>query len=86
MAARRFVNANAATFSEAVLSTLLMSGYSAPLRLAHVVEPTMVSSTEWRQEAIDDLHALGKGVRWAFAIEAGFGLLIYAAWHLWRLL
>jgi len=28
---------------------------------------------------------LRKGVRWAFAIEGGFGLLIYAAWYLWHL-
>lgn len=86
MATRHFESSNAATFSESVLSTLLMSGYSAPLRLARVVEPAgIVSSAEWRQEAIEDLHALGRGVRWAFAIEGGFGLLIYAVWCFWHL-
>ena len=86
MATRHFESSNVASFSESVLPTLLMSGYSAPLRLARVVGPTVrTSGAEWRQEAIDDLHALRKGVRWAFAIEGGFGLLIYAAWYLWHL-
>jgi hypothetical protein len=85
MATQNFQSSNVATFSESVLSTL-MSGCSAPLRLVHAAEPTTtVSSVEWRQEAIDDLHALRKGVRWAFAIEGSFGLLIYAVWYLWHL-
>jgi hypothetical protein len=85
MATRHFERSNVATFSESVLSTL-MNGYSAPLRLVYAVEPQVrVSSAVCNQEAIDDLHALSKGVRWAFAIEGGFGLLLYAVWCLWHL-
>lgn len=84
MATRHFGNSNRATFSESVLSTL-MNGYSAPLRLVRAEPQLRVSSADQNQEAIEDLHALGKGVRWAFAIEGGFGLLIYAAWYLWHL-
>lgn len=40
---------------------------------------------EWPAEALVNLHDLGKGVRWALAIEGVAALTIYAAWQLWRL-
>jgi len=64
-----------------------MNGYAAPLRLARVHKiGASRQQLNLQQEAVTDWHALGKGLRWAFAIESGTALLIYAIWRLWRLM
>ncbi len=86
MATRYFDKAQTATFTHSGVSNLWMSGYTMPLRLARVhtvgVSP---NQTRRRQNADADWQALGKGVRWAFAIEGGSALVIYAIWSLLRL-
>jgi hypothetical protein len=87
MATRHFEKSQAAAFPGSLSSKVFLSGYAAPLRLAHVYDAgALRQNPEWHQQAVVDLHALGRGVRWAFAIEGGAALLIYAIWSLWRLL
>lgn len=88
MATRYFEKSQMATFSESLGSSgPWMSGYAAPLRLARVQDRRALNeSLDWQQRAVADWHALSKGIRWAFAIEGGTALLIYAIWCLWRLL
>ncbi|MGB0065790.1 MAG: hypothetical protein WBP85_15210 [Terracidiphilus sp.] len=38
------------------------------------------------QEAVADGVKLGKGLAWALALEGAAALIIYAGWHLWRML
>ena len=65
----------------------LMSGSAAPLRLARLYDlGAFHSELDRHREAAEDLYALARGVRWAFAIEGGTALLIYAVWHLWQIL
>jgi len=86
MATRYFEKSQTATFPESTASGLWMSGYAAPLRLARVQGPGAPRLNLYSQQrAVADWHALGKGVRWAFAIEGGSALFIYGIWCLWRL-
>jgi hypothetical protein len=87
MATRYFENGNLAESAESLLfSTMLMIGYTAPLRLVRVPEEDRAQVGASRNEqALADVQALKRGVRWAFAIEGGAALLAYAAWCLWRL-
>jgi len=64
-------------------STLLMSGCTAPLRLV-VHQQTDLRDLD-RSAAEDDCGNMGRCLRWAFAIEGGAALVIYALWQLWRL-
>jgi hypothetical protein len=89
MATRHFENASLATLSDSILSSaLLMDGFPAPLRLTHVEQP----GTEVRQEpfpppAVVEFSNIGKCIRWAFAVEGGAAVAVYAIWaflHYWR--
>jgi hypothetical protein len=87
MATRHFDNANLTQTSNRLLfSAKLRNGYSTPLRLVRAYDESQARlGANWNQEAVADLQALGRGVRWAFAIEGGTALLIYAVWYLWHL-
>jgi hypothetical protein len=87
MATRHFDKAKLAEPSDRMLfSTKLMYGYAAPLRkMPGLDQQRLPPGVASGQEAVADLHALGRGLRWAFAIEGGAALLFYAAWCLWRL-
>ncbi|MGO8757024.1 MAG: hypothetical protein ACLQG3_02765 [Terracidiphilus sp.] len=42
------------------------------------------SEPEWPPDAVVDLRLLGRGVRWALAIEGVAALSVYVVWYLWR--
>jgi hypothetical protein len=87
MATRHFEKSQMATFPESGVSSLWMNGYAMPLRLARVHTVGVSPNQRRRQQvAVADWQALGRGVRWAFAIEGGTALLIYGMWCLLRLL
>ena len=80
MATRHFDNLGSLP---ALSSTLLMSGFAAPLRLV-LPKQTDVRDLD-RAPAEDDCGDMGRCIRWAFAIEGGAALLVYALWQIWRL-
>jgi len=84
---QRFDNIPLAAASTSLLSPRVqMSSYAAPLTRTHVMRAGAISAdAEWPAEAIVNLSDLGRGVRWALAIEGAAALGIYAVWHLWRL-
>ena len=86
MAARHFENAQLGILPDSLISsTLLMSGYAAPLRLTR---PQYVQSSSRISErpALEtvDVNNIGRCIRWAFAIEGGVAALIFAGWAVWR--
>jgi hypothetical protein len=87
MATRYFEKSQMATFPESMgASGPWMSGYAAPLRLARVQDRRAChqdQNQDLQPGAVADWHALSRGLRWAFAIEGGTALLIYAIWRLW---
>ena len=63
-----------------------MSSYAAPLMPAQVLDSSaMDAEAEWPPEAIVNWGNLGKGIRWAIAIEGVAALAVYGAWQLWHL-
>ncbi len=66
-------------------STLLMSGYAAPLRLSLPQAPGSDLCDPQRTPAEVDWSSMGRCLRWAFTIEGGAALAAYALWQLWRL-
>lgn len=67
---------------------LQMSSYAGPLIRTQVMRPGAVSAeAEWPAEAFVKFRDLGRGVRWALAIEGAAALSICGLWylcHLWR--
>jgi hypothetical protein len=88
MATRHFDNASLADSSEYFLiSSNQVARFAPPFRQAPGYnERRTPLPGSMSQVAVADTHALARGVRWAFAIEGGAALLIYAAWYLWHLL
>jgi hypothetical protein len=85
MATRHFDNASLGAFPESIFArTLLMSGYAAPLRLIRPLPGE--SGFRQRRASEVDTNNIGRCVRWAFAIEGGAALAVYAIWALVRLL
>jgi hypothetical protein len=84
MATRHFENASLATFSDSNLSsTLLMDGFPAPLRLTHVGQPgTEPREGSFSPPAVAEFSNIGRCVRWAFAMEGGAAVVLYAIWVL----
>ncbi len=87
MQTQGFDNTRLKADSPSLLSpTMQMSSYAAPLMAAHVIESSASDAeTEFPPEAIVNWGDLGKGVRWALAIEGVTALAIYGAWQLWHL-
>jgi hypothetical protein len=92
MATRHFENAHLGILPDSLLSsTLLMSGYAAPLRLtrARQAEPRQDVTRKFGAErpalAEMDVNNIGRCIRWAFAIEGGVAALILAGWALLRI-
>ena len=86
MQSQAFDNANLSAPSSSLLSpTIEMSSFAAPLA-AHVVESSATDAeAEFPPEAIVNWGDLGKGVRWALAIEGAAALVVYGTWQLWHL-
>jgi hypothetical protein len=91
MAARHFENAQLGIFPDSLISsTLLMSGYAAPLRLSlpQHAEPQRAEpgnrATDRPPLAEVDVNNIGRCIRWAFAIEGGVAALIFAGWAVCR--
>jgi hypothetical protein len=84
MATRHFDDASLGAFPESIFaSTLLMSGYSAPLRL---IRPLPAATALRGQQPLEaDTNNMGRCIRWALAIEGGTALAIYAIYVLVRL-
>lgn len=59
-----------------------MGSYAAPIE-APFHEATAIGQDDLLEAASVDWGSLAKGVRWAFAIEAGAGLMVYMLWRLW---
>jgi len=93
MATRHFDNASLGAIPESLLPfSLLMKGYTTPLRL---IGPQQAARSRRREEraespavaaAAAEAGNIGRGIRWAFALEGGAALLIGAIWALCRLL
>lgn len=86
MATRHFENAQLGILPDSLISsTLLMSGYAAPLRLSrpHRAEARNRTS-QWPALAEVDVNNIGRCIRWAFAIEGGVAALILASWAMWH--
>jgi hypothetical protein len=86
MAARHFENAQLGILPDSLISsTLLMSGYAAPLRLTRP-QPAESSSRISEGPALEvvDVNNIGRCIRWAFAIEGGVAALVFAGWAVWR--
>jgi hypothetical protein len=81
-----FDNANPTDASPSLLSpTMQMSSYAAPMMAAQVIDSSPTDAeAEFPPEAIVNWGNLGKGVRWALAIEGAVALVIYGGWQLWR--
>ena len=63
-----------------------MSSYSFPvLRTEGMSVDATKAQAEWPAEAVVNHHDLGKGVRWALAIEGAAAMCIYAICYLCRL-
>lgn len=89
MATRHFENAMHQGFSSSSLPAApWMGGNSAPLRLARVRTSDVDRLQAARQAAaVIDQGNMGRCLRWAFGLEGGMAMLIYAIWslhHLWR--
>jgi hypothetical protein len=82
MATQYLENSSLATLSDASFSsTLLMDGFSAPLRLTRVEQPgTEIREGAFPPPAAIEFSNIGRCVRWAFAIEGGAAVLVYAVW------
>jgi hypothetical protein len=66
-------------------STMQMNSYAAPLTAAQVVDSSVTNvEAEWPPETIVEWGSLGKGIRWAFAIEGIIAVVLYGAWQLWH--
>ena len=72
-------------------TSLLSPHFSASSHAPALTQPPGASrggiddDAEWPAEAFVNLDDLGKGVRWALAIEVATALSLYSLWHLWRL-
>jgi hypothetical protein len=86
MATRHFENAQLGILPDSLISsTLLMSGYAAPLRLSRPRQAEARSRTsEMPVLAEVDVNNIGRCIRWAFAIEGGVAALIVAGWAMWH--
>lgn len=85
MATRHFDNASLGAFSESMFaSSLLMSGYAAPLRLIRPLQTATIPSP--RPDAEPDAGNIGRCIRWAFAVEGVAALAVCAIWAMVRLL
>lgn len=81
MATRHFDNASLGRFPESLLPVnLWMSGHAAPLRLVGAQQQTLAGRRG--VPAGPEAGNIGRCIRWAFALEGGAALLIYAAWVL----
>jgi hypothetical protein len=61
-----------------------MSSYAGSLAQPQGLETSSVSpESERPDEAVVDLRLLGRGVRWALAIEGVAAMSIYVVWYLW---
>ncbi len=86
MAARHFENAPLGILPDSLISsTLLMSGYAAPLRLTRPQQAEARNRTSDKVVPAElDVNNIGRCIRWAFAIEGGVAALIFAGWAVWR--
>jgi hypothetical protein len=77
MATRHFDNASLGAVPESLLPHwLLMSGYAAPLRYVRAQRAAIANRDEnW---AFAESGNIGRCIRWAFAIEGGVALVIWA--------
>lgn len=83
---RPFDQQNLAMPSSTLLSPALpVSGGAVPFAATSTLDTSSVDAeAEWPPESIVDTKKLGKGVCWAFAIEAAGALGIIAIWELLR--
>lgn len=87
MLTRPFDNPRLARYSSEAKPLMQMSSYAVPLGQGRSLDDGPFSAEiGWSSEAVVDVGALGKGVRWALAIEGCAALSIYCIWHLWSLL
>jgi hypothetical protein len=87
MATRHFENAPLGMHPDSLLSsTRLLSGFTARLSRAQARRAeTQFREAELPASSEVDVNNIGQCIRWAFAIEGGVALLIYAGWAAWRL-
>jgi hypothetical protein len=86
MATRHFDNASLGAVPEPLLPfNLLMSGYAAPLRLIRPQQPEAADGEE-QWSGSEESGNIGRCIRWAFAIEGGAAVAIYAVWSLCHLI
>jgi hypothetical protein len=89
MTTRHFENAPLGIHPDSLLSsTLLMSGYAAPLRLT--MTRTQQTERDNRGDSMQapaemDVNNIGRCIRWALAIEGGAVALICVGWALFRI-
>ncbi len=88
MATRHFDYASLGAIPESLSPlNLLMSGFAAPLRLLRPQQ----SEIAIREKALNageevETSNMGRCIRWAFALEAGAALVVFAVWAACRLL
>jgi hypothetical protein len=64
-----------------------MSGYSLPVTHTDWLDVgTLDDEAEFPLDAVVNHNDLGRGLRWALAIELAAALSVYAIWHLCHLL
>jgi hypothetical protein len=87
MSTQPFDHRNAATIRAARSPRLShRANFTGPfLRVRAFNLKALRQETAWPPAAVTDVRALARGVSWAFAIEGGMALLIYAAWYVWHL-
>jgi len=70
-----------------LLATLQMSSCATPLLRPREFEDRGIRpEADFPTDAVVDVGALGRGVRWALSIEGAAVLGFYVLWHLLRLL
>jgi len=83
---QNYRDAHSAASTPQCASPAPMSSYSFPvLRAEGMSVDAMKAEAEWPAEAVVNHHDLGKGVRWALAIEGIAAMCIYAICYLCRL-
>ena len=82
MPAWKFDHPSPATFSQ----PLKMSSCAAPPIWIHSNKVAAISiPVDWQEAPCVDRGKLGKGVGWAFGIEASTALIVYGIWQFCRL-
>jgi len=88
MATRHFDHASLGAIPESLTPlNLLMSGFAAPLKLVRPQQPEIaVREKAWNAADEVETSNIGRCIRWAFALEAGAAVVVFAVWAACRLL